>query len=71
MLSAAKAVNLTTALVSIFSLETAMIAQFGADRAYFRLVMTSVTAFAVCAVVLGLAVFMVCSANRKLRRISA
>lgn len=71
ILSAAKAVNLTTALVSIFSLETAMIAQFGADRAYFRLVMTSVTAFAVCAVVLGLAVFMVCSANRKLRRISA
>lgn len=71
ILSAAKAVNLTTALVSIFSLETAMIAQFGAGRAYFRLVMTSVTAFAVCAIVLGLAFFMVCSAKRKLRRISA
>lgn len=71
ILSAAKVVNLTTALVSIFSLETAMITQFGAGQAYFRLVMTSVTAFAVCAIVLGLAIFMVYSANRKLRRISA
>lgn len=71
ILWATKAVNLTTALVSIFSLETAMIAQFGAGQKYFRLVMTSATAFAVCVIVLGIAVFMVCSANRKLRRISA
>lgn len=66
VLSAAKAVNLTTALVSIFNLETAMIAQFGAEQAHFRLVMTACTAFAVCALVLGTAVFMVISANRKL-----
>lgn len=70
VLSAAKAVNLTTALVSIFNLETAMIAQFGADQTYFRLVMTACTAFAVCLAVLGTAIFMVISANRKLRRIS-
>lgn len=67
VLSAAKVVNLTTALVSIFNLETAMIAQFGADQAYFRLVMTACTAFAVCALVLGTAVFMVISASRKLQ----
>ena len=65
VLSAAKAVNLTTALVSIFNLETAMIAQFGADQAQFRLVMTACTAFAVCAIVLGTAVFMVVSSSRK------
>lgn len=67
VLSAAKAVNLTTALVSIFNLETAMIAQFGAGQAYFRLIMTACTAFAVCVTVLGIAIFMVVSANRKLR----
>lgn len=70
VLSAAKAVNLTTALVSIFNLETAMIAQFGADQVYFRLVMTACTAFAVCVIVLGTAIFMVISANNKSGRLS-
>lgn len=68
ILSAAKAVNLTTALVSMFSLETAMITQFGADRVYFRLVTTSVTAFVVCSVVFAIAIFMVISANQRYRR---
>lgn len=70
VLSAAKAVNLTTALVSIFNLETAMIAQFGADQVYFRLVMTACTAFAVCAGVLGAAAYMVISSTQKLRRLT-
>lgn len=70
VLSAAKAVNLTTALVSMFNLETAMIAQFGEGDEYFWLVMTSCTAFGVCTIVLGAAVFMVISATRNLRRLS-
>lgn len=71
VLSAAKAVNLTTALISIFNLETAMIAQFGAEQVYFRLIMTACTAFAVCVLVLGTAIFMVVSANKKLGRLTA
>lgn len=70
ILSAAKAVNLTTAVVSIFSLETAMLTQFGEGQVEFRLIMTACTAFAVCAIVLGMAVYMVVSANKKQRRIS-
>lgn len=70
VLSAAKAINLTTALVSIFNLETAMLAQFGTDQVYFRLIMTSCTAFSVCVLVLGIAIYMVISANKKLRRLS-
>lgn len=66
VLSAAKAVNLTTALVSIFNLETAMLTQFGGGDEWFRLVMTACTAFAVCAIVLGAAVFMIISASRNL-----
>lgn len=71
VLSAAKAVNLTTALVSVFNLETAMLAQFGTDQAYFRLIMTSCTAFSVCVLVLGTAIYMVISASRKIRRLTA
>lgn len=70
VLSAAKAVNLTTALVSVFNLETAMLAQFGADQAYFRLIMTSCTAFSVCALVLGTAIYMVISASGNIRRLT-
>lgn len=70
VLSAAKTVNLTTALVSIFNLETAMLAQFGADQVEFRLIMTACTAFTVCVMVLGMAVYMVISANKKLRRLA-
>lgn len=70
VLSAAKAVNLTTALVSIFNLETAMIAQFGAEQVYFRLIMTACTAFTICITVLGTVIFMVISANKKLRRLT-
>lgn len=68
VLSAAKAVNLTTALVSMFNLETAMIDQFGAEQVYFRLVMTASTAVAVCAIVLAMAAFMVISSTRIRRR---
>ena len=70
VLSAAKAVNLTTALVSMFNLETAMIDQFGEQDEQFRLIMTACTAFAVCVTVLAIAAFMVISATRKLRRLS-
>ncbi len=66
VLSAAKAVNLTTALVSIFSLETAMLDQFGDDPEFQR-GMTAGTALAVCTMVLAIAVFMVIQSGRKLK----
>lgn len=65
VLSAAKVLNLTCALVSIFSLETAMLSQFGPGESAFRTVMTSATA-AVCAAVLGLAVYMVIHSTRQI-----
>lgn len=66
-LSAAKAVGLTTALVSIFSLETAMLAQFGGEP-QFQFIMTAGTAAGVCVLVLAIALFMIGSASRRLRR---
>ncbi|MDO4352661.1 MAG: hypothetical protein Q4D00_06020 [Clostridia bacterium] len=60
ILSAAKVINMSTALVSIFSLETAMLAQFGSENTeYFRVMMTALTGTGVSLIVLGMAVFMI------------
>lgn len=69
VLSAAKAVNLVAALVSILSLETAMLAQFGSeDDPMFRKAMVGATGGGICAIVIGMAVCMIWRANRNLKK---
>lgn len=68
VLSAAKAVSLTAALVSMLSLETAMLARFGEEEPVFRRTMTAVTGFGVCVFVLGMATGMILRANRELNK---
>ena len=68
VLSAAKVISLTAALVSMLSLETAMLAQFGGnDDALFRRIMTSATGAGVCIIVLGMAVFMIAKSTKTLK----
>ena len=67
VLSAAKAVNLTTALVSIFSLETAMLAEFGGEPA-FQQNMTTATGVGTCVLVLAISLYMVIRADRPQKR---
>ena len=70
ILSAAKAISLVAALVSILSLETAMLAQFGGeDGPLFRKVMTGATGGGVCVIVLGMALFMIVKASKQLKQI--
>lgn len=70
ILSAAKAINLVAALVSILSLETAMLAQFGGDDdPLFRKVMIGSSGSGVCAIVIFMAIFMIVRANKNLKRI--
>ncbi len=71
VLSAAKVVNLAAALVSMLALETAMLTQFdsGENPENFRQVMIGTTGAAVCAIVVGMAVYMIAHATRQLRRI--
>lgn len=72
VLSAAKVINLTAALVSMLSLETAMLTQFGAaDDPLFRQVMTAATGTGISMIVLGMAVFMIVHSTRQLKQISA
>lgn len=69
VMSAAKVINLTAALVSMLSLETAMLAQFGGNDAMFRKIMTSATGAGVCVVVLGMAVFMIAKSTKMINNI--
>ena len=69
-LSAAKVINLASALVSMLALETAMLEQFGSGESpMFRRTMTSATGGAICLIVLGMAVYMVVRSTRKLTRL--
>lgn len=67
VLSAAKAVNLVAAMVSILSLETAMLARFGDDDEAFRAIMTGATGGGVCTIVIGMAVFMIVKSTKEIR----
>lgn len=68
VMSAAKVINLTAALVSMLSLETAMLTQFGAaDDPMFRQIMTASTGAGISILVLGMAVFMIVYSTRQLK----
>ncbi|MDE7244287.1 MAG: hypothetical protein K2O18_09990 [Oscillospiraceae bacterium] len=70
ILSAAKAINLVAAMVSILSLETAMMAQFGGDDdPLFRKAMTGATGGGVCVIVLGMAIYMIVKSTQQLKGI--
>lgn len=69
VMSAAKVINLTAALVSMLSLETAMLTQFGAaDDPMFRQIMTASTGAGISVIVLGMAVFMIVHATKQLKQ---
>ncbi|MGN0459685.1 MAG: hypothetical protein ACI4HL_02095 [Ruminococcus sp.] len=70
VMSAAKAVNLAAALVSMLSLETAMISQFGKgeNSPLFRQIMTGATGGCVCLIILVIAVYMIVKSTRQLRK---
>lgn len=70
VMSAAKVVNLAAALVSMLSLETAMLAQFGEERgSKFRQLMTGFTGIVVCLVVLVTAGVMLVKSAIQLKKI--
>lgn len=64
-LSAAKAIRFAAALVSLLSLETAMIAHYG-ESDFFRQVMVGLTGAGVCLIVLGMSVYMIVRAGREI-----
>lgn len=67
ILSATKVVNLTAALVSMLSLETAMLTQFGSNQTTFRRIMTASSGGAVCIIILGIAIYMIVNSTKQLK----
>ena len=71
-LSASKVINLASALVSMLALETAMLSQFGSEKSpAFQRSMTSATGGIVCLIVLGMAMYMVISSTRRLKKLKS
>lgn len=71
VMSAAKAINLAAALVSLLSLETAMLTQFGNETnssPFFREIMILITGGAICVIILGAAILMIVRSTRKLKQ---
>ena len=67
VLSAAKAISLAAALVSMLSLETAMLTEFGSEDDLTRQLLTGFTGGAVCLIIILMALVMILKANRQLR----
>ena len=69
VMSASKAISLTAALVSMLSLETAMLARFGSDETEFRRIMLGVSGGVICAFVLTMAVYMLVRSTKLLKNL--
>ncbi len=72
IMSTTKVINLSAALVSVLTLETAMLSQFGADTTdAFRRIMIGATGGGVSIVIVTLSLYMILRANREIKKIKA
>jgi NADH:ubiquinone oxidoreductase subunit 6 (subunit J) len=66
ILSAAKNLNLAGAVMSMFTLQTAMFSAFNQNGQSCQRLMNTVTGTAVCIIVIGIAVFMIIHSNKNI-----
>ena len=70
VMSAAKVIQMSTALVSLFSLESAMLVQFGQENAeHFRVLMTALTGAGISFLVVGMAMYMIIHSGSLIKKI--
>lgn len=72
VMSTTKSISLAAALVSMLSLETAMLSQFGVENTtpYFNQIMVGATGAGVCAIVLTMSIYTVVRTNKELKSLS-
>ncbi len=68
LISAVKAIRFTAALVSLLSIEASMLAKYGNDESFRRL-MISLTGAGVCLFVMAMSVYMIMRANYTIKKI--
>ena len=69
ILSAAKVISLSCALMSVFALQTAMLMQFGDENENFSQIMNAFTGGAVCACVFAMAIWLVYKTGKEIKRL--
>lgn len=70
LMSAARVISLASALVSILSLETAMLTAFGEPGTdSFRQLMTALTGAAVCLLILAMAIYMIIHSTKEIKKL--
>lgn len=71
VMSTAKSISLAAALVSMLSLETAMLSQFGAENTtpHFEQIMVGATGAGVCAIVVAMSVYIIVRTNKELHKL--
>ena len=70
VMSAAKVISLASALVSMLSMETAMLNAFGTENgSEFRQLMTALTGAAVCLMILAMAIYMIVHGTKEIKKI--
>ena len=67
LLASSKCINLTVAMISMISLEVAMVSEFGANDSEFKIIMTSIMGFVVCIINTIMSIYMIFRANKKLK----
>lgn len=69
VISASKMISLVSALVSMLSLETAMLAQFNTEKGpVFRQIMTGATGGSVCLIVLAMSLYMILHSTKEIQK---
>lgn len=66
IIASSKCINLTVAMISMISLEVAMVYQFGNNDSAFKLIMTASMGFTICLINSFMAIYMILKANKKL-----
>lgn len=69
VLSASKAIRFAAALVSLLTLETAMLSLYGEDEGFTTL-MTSLTGGGVCIIIMAISVYMTVRSTKEIRKIT-
>ncbi len=68
LLASSKCLNLTVAMISMISLEVAMVSEFGTNDNEFKIIMTSIMGFVVCLINTSMSIYMIVRANKKLKK---
>lgn len=68
IIASSKCINLTVAMISMVSLEAAMVYQFGNNDSSFKLIMTASMGFAICLINSFMSIYMITKANNNLKR---